>query len=346
MFYTLANTTLPLLAWAFLTHPEWDVELFGGQIVIHAWNLFLLATALMPLLSGAAFVFLPESPKFLMSRGRNDEAMAVFRRIYSMNTGRPGEEYPIEKLHSERAGELAGGLAALRGGGAQLAPLFRAPHACWLLLLCGIHVGCMFGSNTLRLWYPQLAAMIGNHVDESLCSAIAPDATPPLPADWEGEGEPCQPIDTDMVTYLQSVIVGSGSILTYGIGGMLVNKCGKKLVTAVCCWVAAALIMTMPVLGAGAFSVVALVTAALAFTSLSGAALSSIPVDLFPTDLRVMALAIYLMTGRMGTILGTVAFPALMDFGCYPPFIAISGVLIVCGAACLLLPNTTLKRME
>lgn len=76
-------------------------------------------------------------------------------------------------------------------------------------------------SNTLRLWYPQLAAMIGNHVDESLCSAIAPDATPPLPADWEGEGEPCQPIDTDMVTYLQSVIVGSGSILTYGIGGML-----------------------------------------------------------------------------------------------------------------------------
>ncbi|CAG9120618.1 unnamed protein product [Plutella xylostella] len=102
----------------------------------------------------------------------------------------------------------------------------------------------------------------------------------------------------------------------------------------------------MPVLGAGAFSVVALVTAALAFTSLSGAALSSIPVDLFPTDLRVMALAIYLMTGRMGTILGTVAFPALMDFGCYPPFIAISGVLIVCGAACLLLPNTTLKRME
>lgn len=42
----------------------------------------------------------------------------------------------------------------------------------------------------------------------------------------------------------------------------------------------------------------------------------------------VMALATFLMCGRMGTILGTVAFPALMDFGCLPPFFAISTVLM------------------
>lgn len=39
--------------------------------------------------------FFPESPKFLMSRGRNDEAMAVFRRIYRINTGRTENEYPV-----------------------------------------------------------------------------------------------------------------------------------------------------------------------------------------------------------------------------------------------------------
>lgn len=30
LFYTIANTTLPLLAWAMLTH-TWDFYLFGGK---------------------------------------------------------------------------------------------------------------------------------------------------------------------------------------------------------------------------------------------------------------------------------------------------------------------------
>lgn len=38
-------------------------------------------------------------------------------------------------------------------------------------------------------------------------------------------------------------------------------------------------------------------------------------------------MALFLMTGRIGTILGTVIFPALINFGCLPPFIAISAVL-------------------
>lgn len=71
-------------------------------------------------------------------------------------------------------------------------------------------------SNTIRLWYPQLAAMIGSE-SKSLCSAIAP-ANQPLGDDT------CVPIVTDLLTYLQSVAVGAGSVLTYGIGGVLVNR--------------------------------------------------------------------------------------------------------------------------
>lgn len=63
--------------------------------MIHSWNLFLLATALVPLLTGVAFLCLPESPKFLMSRGRNAEAMQIFKKIYSMNMGKPAEDYPV-----------------------------------------------------------------------------------------------------------------------------------------------------------------------------------------------------------------------------------------------------------
>ncbi|XP_053605411.1 synaptic vesicle glycoprotein 2A-like [Plodia interpunctella] len=339
LFYTIANTTLPLLAWAILTK-DWHFYMFGNKFVIHAWNIFLMATALVPMFTGLAFLCMPESPKFLMSRGRNEEAMQVFRKIYTMNTGKPKEEYPIAVLVEEKSEEQAQGVAALRGGLSQLAPLFRAPHLKWLVLMCVIHLGCMFGSNTLRLWYPQLAAMIGSNSNESLCAAIAPEATVP-PDDVS-----CKPILTDMLTYLQSAIVGAGSVLTYGIGGALVNRCGKKLVSGLCGVLSALVIILLPFLGTGAFTVVGLVTAALAFTSLCGASLSSITVDLFPTSSRVMALATFLMCGRVGTILGTITFPALIKFGCLPPFITIAAVLGAVGLACAIVPNTTLKKLE
>ncbi|CAG5034015.1 unnamed protein product [Parnassius apollo] len=337
LFYTIANTTLPLLAWAMLTN-DWDFYLFSGTFVIHSWNLFLLATALVPLLTGLAFICLPESPKFLMSRGRNTEAMEVFRKIYSMNTGNSKESYPVTRLVQERSQQQGRGVDALKGGCAQLAPLFKPPHGAWLLLMCLIHMGCMFGSNTLRLWYPQLAAMSGSDVNGTLCSAIAPVA-----ASTENS---CTPLQTDMLTYLQSAMVGAGSVLTYSIGGVLVNRCGKKLVAGFCGLVSAVIIVMLPFLGTGAFAVVAMVTTALSFTALCGASLSSINVDLFPTSLRVMAMATFLMSGRLGTITGTVIFPALIDYGCLPPFITIATVLAVCGFGCFLVPNTTLKKLE
>ncbi|KAJ8718773.1 hypothetical protein PYW07_016329 [Mythimna separata] len=205
--------------------------------------------------------------------------------------------------------------------------------------MCVIHMGCMFGSNTIRLWYPQLAAMISNDAG-GLCSAIAP------PTEAAAVDDICVPIVADMLTYLQSAFVGAGSILTYGIGGALVNRCGKRLVAGFCGVTSAFLIVMLPFLGTSAVPVVATVTSALAFTSLCGASLSSITVDLFPTSLRVMAMSTFLMSGRLGTITGTVIFPALINYGCLPPFITIGSVLAVCGSACFLLPNTTLKKLE
>lgn len=42
--------------------------------------------------------YLPESPKFLLSRGKYEKAMNVFRGIYMTNTGKPGDEYPVKQL--------------------------------------------------------------------------------------------------------------------------------------------------------------------------------------------------------------------------------------------------------
>lgn len=61
--------------------------------------------------------------------------------------------------------------------------------------------------------------MIGS--GQSLCAAIAPAAAAEALA---SELAGCVPIETDMLTYLQSAAVGAGSVITYGIGGAIVNK--------------------------------------------------------------------------------------------------------------------------
>lgn len=42
----------------------------------------------------------PESPKFLMSRGRNSEALEIFQTVFSINTGRPKCEYPVKIIEN------------------------------------------------------------------------------------------------------------------------------------------------------------------------------------------------------------------------------------------------------
>lgn len=54
------------------------------------------------LVAGLLFL-LPESPKFLISSGRHEEALEVFRGIYLMNTGRSKEEYPVKQVIVEES---------------------------------------------------------------------------------------------------------------------------------------------------------------------------------------------------------------------------------------------------
>lgn len=64
---------------------------------LHTWQLFLMACSLPSLISGFAVMLLPESPKFLMSRGHNDAAMKVFNHIHKVNNGN-NVEYSVNLL--------------------------------------------------------------------------------------------------------------------------------------------------------------------------------------------------------------------------------------------------------
>jgi len=74
---------------------EFRIELIPGVLDFTSWRLFYLICSVPSLLAFIAFLFFPESPKFLMSRGRTDEALEAFERIYMVNTGKPAHTYPV-----------------------------------------------------------------------------------------------------------------------------------------------------------------------------------------------------------------------------------------------------------
>lgn len=94
-FWTLGNLFVAGLAWLIIPA---DIGINTPFFVYNSWRIFLLICAVPSFVVAGLLFFLPESPKFLLSRGRTDEAMEIFRKIYKLNTGKDKNLYPVKQL--------------------------------------------------------------------------------------------------------------------------------------------------------------------------------------------------------------------------------------------------------
>lgn len=91
-FWTVSWIILPGVAWLVLPQP-WEVRALG--VVFNSWRVMLALITVPTLLCAALALRFSETPKFLASQGRLDEALAVLRAIFAANTGRPADEFPV-----------------------------------------------------------------------------------------------------------------------------------------------------------------------------------------------------------------------------------------------------------
>lgn len=69
---------------------------------INSWRVFLAICSLPEFLACVAIFAFPESPRFLLLKGRREEALEVFKKIYSVNTGKDPDTYPVSNLLSHK----------------------------------------------------------------------------------------------------------------------------------------------------------------------------------------------------------------------------------------------------
>lgn len=48
-------------------------------------------------------IFLPESPKYLMTHGKMDRALAVMEGMFAMNTGLDKADYPVSRILTSKS---------------------------------------------------------------------------------------------------------------------------------------------------------------------------------------------------------------------------------------------------
>lgn len=104
-FIAFGNMYVPGMAWLLLPQ-SWSFEIPVFGVMFRPWRLLMIVYALPSLLSALCVYFLPESPKYLLTQGRKEEVLQILRNIFSINTGKPSDEYPVSELLWEENNEV------------------------------------------------------------------------------------------------------------------------------------------------------------------------------------------------------------------------------------------------
>lgn len=360
MFWTLGVILLPLIAWGII--PLEGMRFDSGSFVYDSWNLFVAACGLPSVLLGLWLFTFPESPKFMMECGDYDDALNVLKDVYRQNTGDDPDNYPIKSLREKartvsvvsqvsqksvrslslrKPKEMKRLLSEIWD---QTKQLCRPPHLKNTVLTCLIQFGLTTSYFTLMIWFPELF----NRYEEyehafpgesaSVCDVssivVGSNTTDPFCGDTISES-----------VYMHTLIVGLACIPTSLWLPLCVHKLGAKFFLIFSLGVAGLVTVALYFVQTSNQNL-ALSATFEALTSLAISLVFCVLVDLFPTNLRVMAAALSLTAGRGGGLIGNLAFGYLIDLNCVVPIVIFSAMLFMAAILCFFLPKTGQEALD
>ncbi|XP_071554295.1 synaptic vesicle glycoprotein 2B isoform X2 [Temnothorax nylanderi] len=358
VFFSLGNISLPCIAWLIIPQKWYITFLSETKIEINSWRVFLAICSLPEFLACIALFAFPESPRFLILKGRHDEALSVFKKIYSLNTGKDPDTYPIKSLEDEYSVESCGERIQdkLKNCWKRIKPLFLRSNIFRLILISMIQLGATIGSNSLRLWLPQLFAMIESYKstlmkDDSQVSGLQPsfcymlgqekshhNSTQYINEMMHNSTTICVPAELNSRVFINSIVIAVTSVIGYTIAGSLITVVGKRKLMAICFVVAAACCASL-YWAEDTNGILGLSSVFVAMTSIGGATVINVIVDNFPTYLRTMAVSTTMMMGRIGAVIGNLLFPVLFNLSCLGPFVMIGSASLVSALLVVILPR-------
>ncbi|XP_043277261.1 synaptic vesicle glycoprotein 2B isoform X2 [Venturia canescens] len=353
-FWTLGNLFVAGLAWLIIPH---DIGITNLTFTYNSWRIFLLICAVPSFIVAGLLLLLPESPKYLLSRGRYEEALNIFRGIYAINTGKPRDSYTVKELilddlYREPEPVKTGApeknkykimLGDIMDNSKQL---FVSPILRFTIISIIINFTFHIGYYGLMMWFPELF----NRFDEynrdhpnqsaSICQVtdyVVNNGSHSI------ERECTNKIESNV--FMESLITVASAIPANILAVLGMDRLGRKFflvfstLSSGGCAVGLYFVFskTQNLIVSATFSGV---------ISCGNAALDCLITEVFPTNLRATGIAISMVAARLGGIIGNLVIAQLLDLYCPAPTFIVAALLIGGGLLCLFLPNTTREPLS
>ncbi|XP_073952734.1 synaptic vesicle glycoprotein 2C-like [Choristoneura fumiferana] len=328
---------------------SYPIEFLG--ITFRPWRLLALVLSLPCAATACLLQLFHESPKFLVSRSRYEDALKVLKSIYSCNTGKDANNFPVTKLVQDEEDQSSASQGSFfRAVWEQTAPLFRPPLLKNTLKLFYLVVVIYMTGSGFVMWLPYIMNNLFSVVESgggegmNLCTIIRDSTNSFVVADNSTTTtEICN--DTIQKTTLLSAITYGAVASSANLVLSLTCEARKRLammgIIAMSASAAVLLnVVPVPIAG-GVFFFMFLLCA------LSMGILSVYFVELYPTSVRGTASCLSVMLGRSSAFLGVNAIGALITANCETTFYVWSVLLLsAIGMAWLLPKDKVIKEYE
>lgn len=348
-FWTIGNLLVAGLAWLIIPS---TIGFHTASFTFNSWRIFLMVCSIPSFLVAGLLLYLPESPKFLLSQGKMEEALAIFRGIYVTNTGKSADLYPVKELliDEKLKNELEDVKKPIKNKYKRMLynimdnskQLFMSPILKFTTISITINFTFHIGYYGLMMWFPELfnrfdeytrahpdveeasvcqvtnyVVSLGSHSDTGVCSATIPSTV-----------------------FLESLITVAAALPANVIAVLGMDKLGRKFFL-VFSTMSAGLCSASMYFVTNKHQNLAVSAVFSGVISMGNASLDCLITEVFPTNLRATGVAISMVAARLGGIIGNVVIATLLDLYCPAPTIIVAVLLAGGGLMCLFLPNTT-----
>ncbi|KAL7636141.1 UNVERIFIED_CONTAM: hypothetical protein RMT77_012898 [Armadillidium vulgare] len=187
IFWAIGGVFTALMAWAIIPRTGITVVL-DEQHHFSSWRMFLVVCSLPSFAAVIGLYFMPESPRFLLEKGRDVEAMMVYKKIFKWNnTHNPKAEYQLTELelpsgthrplrsnvqHATDKGFLTDLYYSFNQFWGLFIQLFLPPYIHTTTILLVLWFTCAFGFYGLSVWFPEYIKLLQTEEYEARATEI------------------------------------------------------------------------------------------------------------------------------------------------------------------------------
>lgn len=172
----------PLIAWGVINQ-DWQFEVPLIGIIYKPWRLYFVAISLPEIFVAIILLFLPESPKFVLSQGNKMEAYEILKKVNRWNNGKKASLDQFELKEEPDSIEIKQRLVdckksrfpLLKSIWMQTAPLFKPPYLYSTLLISVFQFVSYASGHGFFMFFGQIMnqmAAYSNNDQMMMCKAI------------------------------------------------------------------------------------------------------------------------------------------------------------------------------